>query len=55
MGARLPVSMEDVLAARARIAGLAVRTPLVRLALDDSPAEIYLKLEILSSLSLIHI
>jgi threonine dehydratase len=45
MGAPPSVSLEDVLAARARIEGLAVRTPLVRMALDDSPAEVYLKLE----------
>ncbi len=32
-------------AARERIAGAAIRTPLVRLAADDAPAEIYLKLE----------
>jgi threonine dehydratase len=31
--------------ARGRIADMAVRTPLVRLNLDDAPAEIYLKLE----------
>jgi threonine dehydratase len=45
MGGPLWVSLEDVLAARARIEGLAVRTPLVRMALDDPPAEIHLKLE----------
>ncbi len=32
-------------AARARIRNLVVRTPLVRLGVDDAPAEIYLKLE----------
>ncbi len=31
--------------ARDRIAGAAIRTPLVRLQVDDAPAEIYLKLE----------
>lgn len=34
-------------AARQRIAGSAVRTPLIRLQSDDAPAEIYLKLETL--------
>ncbi|TLZ80173.1 MAG: pyridoxal-phosphate dependent enzyme, partial [Methanobacteriota archaeon] len=32
-------------AARDRIRSLVVRTPLVRLGVDDAPAEIYLKLE----------
>src|SRR5712692_8901223 len=32
-------------AARQRIAGAAIRTPLVRLQVQDAPAEIYLKLE----------
>lgn len=40
-----PVSVEDVRAARERIAGAAVRTPLIRLNVDDAPAEIFLKLE----------
>lgn len=39
-----PVSLEEIRAARERIAGSAVRTPLVRLAIDG-PAEIHLKLE----------
>lgn len=39
-----PPTVDDVLAARDRIAGSAIRTPLVRLAVD-APAEIYLKLE----------
>jgi threonine dehydratase len=34
-------------AARDRIAGAAIRTPLVRLQVEDAPAEIYLKLETL--------
>ena len=38
-----PVSLEDIRAARARIADSVMRTPLVRLNVDDS--EIYLKLE----------
>src|SRR5438067_8832479 len=39
------VSVEAVRAARERIAGTVVRTPLVRLNVEDAPAEIYLKLE----------
>jgi len=35
----------DAEAARQAIAGAAIRTPLVRLNVDDAPAEIYLKLE----------
>ena len=38
-------SLSDIEAARARIAGAAIRTPLVRLNVADAPAEIYLKLE----------
>jgi len=38
-------SIEAVEAARERIRDLAIRTPLVRLAVDDAPAEIWLKLE----------
>src|SRR5215208_5512347 len=40
----LPVRT-DAEAARQAIAGAAIRTPLVRLNIDDGPAEIYLKLE----------
>ncbi|HEU5181212.1 MAG TPA: threonine/serine dehydratase [Candidatus Polarisedimenticolia bacterium] len=40
-----PVPLDSIQAARMRIAGTAVRTPLVRLQVSDSPAEIYLKLE----------
>jgi len=40
-------TIADVRAARARLAGLVVRTPLVRLAVDEAPAEIHLKLECL--------
>jgi threonine dehydratase len=43
--AAAPIPLEDIQAARARIAGAAIRTPLVRLAVDDAPAEIFLKLE----------
>ncbi len=40
-----PIPIEDIRAAQRRIAGVAVRTPLIRLNVDDAPAEIYLKLE----------
>lgn len=40
-----PVSLDAIRAARERIAGVALRTPLVRLNVDGAPAEIYLKLE----------
>jgi threonine dehydratase len=40
-----PVSLEEISAARERIAGRAVRTPLIRLNVDEAPADIYLKLE----------
>ena len=40
-----PISLEELRAARERIAGRAVRTPVVRLNVEDAPAEIYLKLE----------
>ena len=39
------IELAAIEAARERIAGAAVRTPLVRLHVDDAPAEIYLKLE----------
>ncbi len=39
------IELTMIEAARERIAGAAIRTPLVRLAADDAPAEIYLKLE----------
>jgi threonine dehydratase len=39
------ISLEEIRAARERIAGLALRLPLVRLQVDDAPAEIHLKLE----------
>src|SRR6185369_4609820 len=39
------ITLTDINDARSRIAGSAVRTPLVRLNVDDAPAEIYLKLE----------
>lgn len=40
-----PIRLEEIEAARKRLEGLAIRTPLVRLNLDTSPMEIYLKLE----------
>jgi threonine dehydratase len=39
------IELAEIEAARERIAGTAVRTPLVRLNVQDAPAEIYLKLE----------
>jgi threonine dehydratase len=45
MPLREPISLEDMRAAHARIANTVLRTPLVRLNVDDAPAEIYLKLE----------
>jgi threonine dehydratase len=39
------ISLREIEDARERIAGSAIRTPLVRLNVDDPPAEIYLKLE----------
>ena len=41
------IELAEIEAARARIADVAVRTPLVRLRVEDAPAEIYLKLEML--------
>ncbi|HVT56848.1 MAG TPA: pyridoxal-phosphate dependent enzyme [Thermoanaerobaculia bacterium] len=38
-------SLADIQAARQRLAGMAVATPLLRLQVDDAPGEIYLKLE----------
>jgi len=38
-------SLDEIRAAHKRIAGLAVRTPLIRLNMEDGPAEIYLKME----------
>ena len=39
------ISIQDIEAARGRLEGLAARTPLVQLDVDDAPADIYLKLE----------
>jgi len=40
-----PPSLEEIRAARERVAGVATRTPLVRLNVENAPAEIHLKLE----------
>jgi len=40
-----PVAIDEIRAARERIADAIVRTPLVKLNLENTPAEIYLKLE----------
>ena len=39
------IELAKIEAARERIAGAAIRTPLIRLQVQDAPAEIYLKLE----------
>jgi len=39
------IGLDAIEAARERIAGAAIRTPLIRLRIEDAPAEIYLKLE----------
>jgi threonine dehydratase len=39
------IPLEEIRAARERIAGAAVRTPLVRAALPEAPSEVWLKLE----------
>lgn len=40
-----PPTLDDIVAARARIATSVIRTPLIRLNVDDAGAEIWLKLE----------
>ncbi len=40
-----PIPIEEIKAAQKRIADTIIRTPLVKLNVDDAPAEIYLKLE----------
>lgn len=45
MGELKPVSLQEIRAARERISGFYLRTPLVPLNVDDTPAEIFLKLE----------
>src|SRR4051812_21048357 len=49
--AMLP-TLPEIQAARARIRGAAIRTPLLRLNVDDVAAEIYLKLENLQPIGL---
>ncbi len=39
------LTLQEIEQARQRIRGVALRTPLIRLNVDDAPAEIYLKLE----------
>lgn len=41
------IALSEIEAARGRLDGVALRTPLLRLNLEDAPAEIYLKLETL--------
>lgn len=45
------IGLADIEAARDRIADIALRTPLVRLPIDDAPAEIHLKLETLQPIN----
>lgn len=45
MGPLEPIALPEVQAAQRRLAGVALRTPLVRLNVEDAPAEIWLKLE----------
>ena len=45
------IALDEIRAARERIADVAFRTPLVRLPVDDAPAEIYLKLETLQPIN----
>ena len=45
------IELAEIEAARQRIAGSAIRTPLVRLHASDAPAEIYLKLETLQPIN----
>jgi threonine dehydratase len=40
-----PISIDEIVLARQRLAGKILRTPLVRLYMEDTSAEIYLKLE----------
>ena len=44
---RVLIPLADIEAARERIADVALRTPLIRLQVPESPAEIWLKLECL--------
>jgi threonine dehydratase len=40
-----PATLEEIRSASSRLSNLAVRTPLLRLNVDDAPAEIYIKME----------
>ena len=40
-----PPTLDDIRAARERLAGVTVRTPLIRLNADGAPGEVWLKLE----------
>ena len=40
-----PIPIEEIKEAQKRIKDSAIRTPLVKLNIDDAPAEVYLKLE----------
>jgi threonine dehydratase len=40
-----PISLQEICAARQRLGGVGTDSPMVRLNVDDAPAEIYLKLE----------
>jgi threonine dehydratase len=40
-----PIPLEEIRAAHERVAGVAIHSPLLRLNVDDAPAEIFLKLE----------
>ncbi|MFA9437993.1 MAG: pyridoxal-phosphate dependent enzyme, partial [Candidatus Bathyarchaeota archaeon] len=40
-----PISINEILEAKKRIADTITRTPLVKLEVEEAPAEIYLKLE----------
>jgi len=40
-----PIPLEAIRAARERVCDAALRTPLIRLNVDEAPAEVYLKLE----------
>src|SRR5262245_56766796 len=40
-----PIALDEIRAARERIAGVVLRTPLIHLNVDGAPAEIYLKLQ----------
>ena len=45
MAVREPIPLEAIRTAHERLAGAVLRTPLVRLEVEDAPCEIYLKLE----------